>query len=110
MDYWHGRHGATPLGAAPAVALVKPMDSTIGAQNPTHFSVAPSTAELLLTVAQQRGCTRYGESYAAAHLCGVARHFGYRSRLHRSASPPAPHSPTLEVLRLTPDARDTGWS
>ena len=64
--------------------------------------MAPSTAELLLAVAPQRGCTRYGESYAAAHLCGVARHFGYRSRLHRSASPPAPHSLMLEVLRSLP--------
>ena len=100
MDYWHGRHGATPFSAAPAVALVKPMDSTIGAQNPDHFSVAPSTAELLLTVAQQRGFTRYGESYAAAHLCEVARHFGYRSRLHRSASPPAPHGTDARGFRF----------
>ncbi len=116
MDYWHSQaarlgstdntvadeateyHSNRPLttvsagcGTATAVAevvvaLVKPMDSTVGAQNATHFSIQPNTSELLLSVSQRLGYTRYGETYAAAHLCEVAKHFGYSARLHKGAT------------------------
>ena len=95
MDYWHGVHCSSEKPAAaesesgdkePKVALVKPMDATIGAQNATHFTVQPNTPDLILNVAQELGVTRYGESYAASHLCNVVKHFGYKARLHRSAS------------------------
>ena len=64
------------------------MDATIGAQNgAAHFSVEPTEgAELLLNVAQGLGLTAYGECYAAAHLCDVARTFGYAATCHRQAS------------------------
>ena len=78
--------GRDDVAATVMVALVKPMDSTVGAQNATHFSVEPNTPELLLSVSQRLGYTRYGETYAAAHLCEVAKYFGYSARLHKTAS------------------------
>ena len=85
-DDFHGADAAGSVRPKVNVALVKPMDSTIGAQNTSHYSVQPNTTELLLTAAQRLGYTRYGETYATAHLCEIANHFGYSARLHRSAS------------------------
>jgi hypothetical protein len=97
MDYWHVRHQLQQPpwqweeGApAPTSTLVKPMDATVGAQNgAAHFSILPTSgAELMLTVAQELGLTRYGECYAAAHLGVVAQHFGYTAVVHSEASLP----------------------
>eukprot|EP01052_Picozoa_sp_SAG31_P031840 SAG31_NODE_3422_length_4294_cov_2.229028_2_plen_369_part_00 len=93
MDYWHGQFSAANPSCGskakpPIVALVKPMDAKIGAQvGVAQFSVPPTDgAPLILDVAQKRGLTRYGETYAAEHLCILARHFGYEATLHREAS------------------------
>jgi hypothetical protein len=89
MDHWHRRwEGAGKHGAEPTVVLVKPMDATVNKPHPaavpsppeseasgedggsfrrgSHWSVQPTSPELLLGTAQMLGLTRYGECYAVS--------------------------------------------